>query len=60
MKRTLSLKREQLAPLTANEMSGVVGAAAPTTPAKECLQTTVNSMVLCSGDCMTRGTTCAC
>lgn len=63
MRRALTLKSEHLTDLTTGELTGLVGAApaAPTTPAKECLQTTVNSNVLCSGgDCMTRGTSCAC
>lgn len=71
MRRTLSLKRESLTALTTDELSMLVAAGegdpqptppwyAPTSPVKDCLATTQNSMVVCSGDCMTRGTSCAC
>lgn len=58
MKRTLSLKREALAELSTRELSGVAGGALPTTPINAC--PLINSQVICSGDCYTRGTTCAC
>lgn len=72
MKRTLSLRREALTELTTDELASFRGAG-PTDPQptppwyvthtlspKDCLATTQDSAVVCSGDCMTRGTTCAC
>ncbi len=61
MKRSLTLSRERLAPLTTDELAGVNGAALPTSPVKYCLlETTGDSNVICSQGCMTRGSTCAC
>ena len=39
MTRTLSLKRETLTALTTDELGAVHGAAAPTTPVRDCLAT---------------------
>jgi hypothetical protein len=71
MKRTLSLKRESLTPLTTDELALLVAAGegdpqptppvfAPTTPLKGCAGTTLDSMVVCSGNCMTHSPSCAC
>jgi hypothetical protein len=51
MKRSLSLRREDLAELSGEELNVVVGAALPTTPVTQCA---ANSYVVC----FTRGTTC--
>jgi pyruvate/2-oxoglutarate/acetoin dehydrogenase E1 component len=53
MKRTLSLKRETLAPLSDNDLAGVAGAAAavPTTPVQQCLSISFEFTCL---DCVTR------
>ena len=56
MKRTLSLKPERLAALTGEELSAVAGGALPTTPVENCLE----SKYICTWQCFTRGTTCAC
>lgn len=53
MKRSLSLTRESLADLTAEDLGAVAGAAAPTLPVQGCL---AYSVLIC----YTRGTTCAC
>ncbi len=54
MKRTLSLKRESLAALPAEDLATVAGAAAaPTVPVEGCLR---HSEIIC----YTRGTSCAC
>ena len=37
--RVLTLKREAIAPLTTGELGAVRGAAAPTTPVRDCLAT---------------------
>jgi len=59
VKRRLSLKRETLTQLAADDLRDVVGAAVPpTSPVKYCLLD--DSAVICTGDCWTRGTTCAC
>ncbi len=58
MKRSLSLKSETLAGLTADELTGVRGGQAPTTPVKVCVLGDTN--LVCSSDCITRGTTCSC
>lgn len=60
MKRSLTLSRERLAPLTTDELAGVNGAAEPTLPLKYCVLATGNSYAICSGGCTSRGTTCAC
>lgn len=61
MKRSLTLSRERLAPLTSDELAGVNGAAEPTFPVKYCaLMTTGDSYLICTQGCMTRGTSCAC
>ncbi|HEX8003080.1 MAG TPA: hypothetical protein VF519_10345 [Mycobacteriales bacterium] len=57
MKRTLSLRREPLAALTDEDLAAVAAGAIPTTPVEECLY---GSRYVCTWDCMTRGTTCAC
>lgn len=73
MKR-LTLKREHLNALTTDEMARVAGGnsqgcgpqptppifAPQTLPLKECLATSQDSMLVCSGDCMTYGASCAC
>jgi hypothetical protein len=58
MKRTLSLRSETLSSLTAEELTGVRGGQAVTTPVKYCLLD--DSQVVCTVECYTRGTTCAC
>jgi hypothetical protein len=61
VKRSLTLRREHLAALTTVELAVVNGAAEPTFPVKYCpLMTTQESYLLCTQECMTRGTTCAC
>lgn len=58
MTKSLSLARETLVALTAEDLSAVNGAAAlPTTPVKECATGTLEYSELI---CYTRGTTCAC
>ncbi len=37
MKRTLTLKRESLTELTADDLAGVIGGVLPTTPLDQCL-----------------------
>lgn len=44
LKKTLSLKSETLAELTADQLRGVVGAALPTLPLGQCTQKWVDSM----------------
>lgn len=57
-RRRLSLTSEALTDLTTEELNGVAGARAlPTTPVPECFD---NSDVVCTFNCWTRGTTCAC
>lgn len=51
MKRTLTLKRETLAALAADELAAVAGAAAKTTPINECLGISWEFTCL---DCITR------
>lgn len=71
--RRLVLRREALAPLSTDEMAALAGAgggggpqptppiyAPPTLDVKECVRTSFDSAVVCSGGCMTYGTTCAC
>lgn len=41
MNRTLSLKREELTALAAEDLAGVAGAALPTSPLAYCLNTQV-------------------
>ena len=70
MKRTLSLKREALTALTTDELAAFGGAGSqdPTPPwitpktlePKECFATTQDSVLVCSGDCMTYGASCPC
>ena len=43
MKRTLSLKREALTPLSAGDLAGIAGAALPTSPVGYC----VDSWLVC-------------
>jgi len=69
MKRTLSLKRESLAALTTAELDGLAGAGSvDTSPIwfepnslnpRECLATTQDSQVMCTGNC-SWGMTCTC
>lgn len=63
MKRTLSLKREALIELTTEEMAAFAGASPPdptppvflphTLNPRECLATTQDSVIFCSGNCVT-------
>lgn len=58
MAKRLSLTRETLVSLTADDLSVVNGAAAaPSLPVDECVTRTVKYSELI---CYTRGTTCAC
>lgn len=73
MKRTLALKRESLTELSTDELALLRAAGGETDPqptppqglpvtlaVKECLATTQDSMVVCSGDCITYRASCAC
>ena len=59
MKRTLSLRRESLSPLSNEDLYGVVGAVQALSRADgKC--TLDNSYLLCTFDCYTHGATCWC
>lgn len=58
MKRSLSLQREQLAELSTAELTGVNGAALPTTPVRNCVVNTIQPFAACTFNCFTHGTTC--
>ena len=59
--RRLALRRETLTQLSGDDLRGIGAAAAdvlPTTPVKECVLG--DSNLVCTQNCYTRGTTCAC
>ena len=58
MKRTLVLRRESLTALTGEDLSNVVGAVP--FPTGGDLETYVESKIVCTFWCGSRGTTCAC
>lgn len=62
MKRTLSLKREVLTPLTTDELAMLRGGQLPATldPAACLAATTEDSVIFCSNGCMTGPGSCFC
>lgn len=73
LNRRLVLRREALAPLSTDEMAALAGAGGgggpqPTPPiyaprtldANECLGTSFDSLLVCTLDCMSNGTSCNC
>lgn len=60
MKRTLRLKRENLAPLSNDDLTGVLGAAAAMLSRQDTKCTLDNTYQVCTVNCPTHGGTCWC
>lgn len=60
MKRTLILRRENLAPLTGEDLSNVVGGQPFPTGGGDIDTCLTASKFVCTFECLTRGTTCSC